>query len=54
MRASKEAPPSAFFHASNLLLYFDEPNMGLELDPRCVWVSLKYLQASLKYLRTVL
>lgn len=35
MAAAAEAPPSAFYHSSNLLLYLDEPNMGLELDPRC-------------------
>ena len=36
MQAAQEAPPSAVYHASNLLLYLDEPNMGLRLHPR--WV----------------
>eukprot|EP00200_Dunaliella_tertiolecta_P005867 CAMPEP_0202344926 /NCGR_PEP_ID=MMETSP1126-20121109/4390_1 /ASSEMBLY_ACC=CAM_ASM_000457 /TAXON_ID=3047 /ORGANISM="Dunaliella tertiolecta, Strain CCMP1320" /LENGTH=1494 /DNA_ID=CAMNT_0048936169 /DNA_START=95 /DNA_END=4579 /DNA_ORIENTATION=- len=34
MKAAREAPPSSFYHSTNLLLYLDEPNMGLQLDPR--------------------
>lgn len=34
MKAAAEAEPTSPFHASNLVLYFDEPNMGVHLNPK--------------------
>ena len=34
VKASREAEPHSSFAAPNLVLYFDEPNMGIHLDPQ--------------------
>lgn len=34
VRAAQLASPDQFFHSSRLLLYLDEPNMGIHMDPQ--------------------
>ena len=38
MKAAATAAPGSFYHKNNLLLYFDEPNMGIHLDPNVLGV----------------
>eukprot|EP00192_Tetraselmis_astigmatica_P001161 CAMPEP_0117697634 /NCGR_PEP_ID=MMETSP0804-20121206/29346_1 /TAXON_ID=1074897 /ORGANISM="Tetraselmis astigmatica, Strain CCMP880" /LENGTH=1323 /DNA_ID=CAMNT_0005511923 /DNA_START=85 /DNA_END=4056 /DNA_ORIENTATION=+ len=34
MEAACEADPKSFYHSANVVLYFDEPNMGVHLSPK--------------------
>ena len=38
LKACKEESSSSFYHESKILLYFDEPNMGIHLDPNVLGV----------------
>jgi len=38
LKAAHNAKPESFYHKNNLLLYFDEPNMGIHLDPNVLGV----------------
>jgi hypothetical protein len=38
LKAANAAPEGSFYHKENLLLYFDEPNMGIHLDPNVLGV----------------
>jgi hypothetical protein len=38
LKAAASAPEGSFYHKNNLLLYFDEPNMGIHLDPNVLGV----------------
>ena len=38
LKAAHAAKESSFYHKNNLLLYFDEPNMGIHLDPNVLGV----------------
>lgn len=38
LKAAHNAKESSFYHKNNLLLYFDEPNMGIHLDPNVLGV----------------
>jgi hypothetical protein len=33
VRAAAAAAPDCWFHSSKVVLYLDEPNMGIHLDP---------------------
>eukprot|EP00983_Pelagomonas_calceolata_P125914 1161252-Pelagomonas_calceolata.AAC.10 len=52
MKAAREAPPSSFYHSTNLLLYLDEPNMGLQLDPR-VYPVVREIMANAPFTATL-
>ena len=38
LKAAHNAKESSFYHKNNILLYFDEPNMGIHLDPNVLGV----------------
>eukprot|EP00740_Mantoniella_antarctica_P007980 CAMPEP_0181363940 /NCGR_PEP_ID=MMETSP1106-20121128/9065_1 /TAXON_ID=81844 /ORGANISM="Mantoniella antarctica, Strain SL-175" /LENGTH=1005 /DNA_ID=CAMNT_0023478509 /DNA_START=163 /DNA_END=3180 /DNA_ORIENTATION=+ len=38
LKAAHNAKDTSFYHKNNLLLYFDEPNMGIHLDPNVLGV----------------
>jgi len=38
LKAAHAAKDTCFYHQNNLLLYFDEPNMGIHLDPNVLGV----------------
>jgi len=48
LEASKKQPESSFYHQSKVLLYFDEPNMGIHLDPNVLGVVSK-IQANMPH-----
>ena len=48
LKASKAESPTSFYHESKILLYFDEPNMGIHLDPNVLGV-VSSIQANMPH-----
>ena len=48
LKACKEESSSSFYHESKILLYFDEPNMGIHLDPNVLGV-VSSIQANMPH-----
>ena len=48
LKAAAQEPESSFYHQSKILLYFDEPNMGIHLDPNVLGV-VSTIQANMPH-----
>tara|TARA_B100001173_G_scaffold80170_1_gene68471 strand:- start:641 stop:3682 length:3042 start_codon:yes stop_codon:yes gene_type:complete len=48
LEAAKKQPESSFYNQSKILLYFDEPNMGIHLDPKVLGV-VSNIQANMPH-----